>query len=118
MPWQQIAFCVTHPEGHHHEHHDNGKPSLCDLRKSVKADSLWPPMECFEIDIQTDEYLGRTEVIVPDATFIFLYAFVSSYLSKDIFLSEKERCSHPPDKTLRLPSFLTASFSHRGPPLA
>ncbi|MEX2231170.1 MAG: hypothetical protein WD824_03345 [Cyclobacteriaceae bacterium] len=54
FPWQIFDFCVTHPLGHNHGHHDG--PSPCEIRKQFKGTAYWPPMDCFKISTDADDF--------------------------------------------------------------
>lgn len=54
LPWQFV--CLAHPTGHTH-HHEPGKLSPCEQRKLSTETSFWPPMDCYKLAFNADNYL-------------------------------------------------------------
>jgi hypothetical protein len=54
VPWQLI--CLSHPSGHNH-HHEGNELSSCEQRRASLDTRFWPPMDCFRMDLISEEYL-------------------------------------------------------------
>lgn len=117
LPWQQIKFCVTHSVAYHHEHDNHNTPSLCDLRKTVTTSSFWPPMECFHIEVHTDNYVGIDLMVAAQKFSMFTLAFFHVLLLKFIGASVFTFNTHPPSVSHWSSLYFADNFSHRGPPL-
>lgn len=53
LPFQ--LMCMAHPMGHAH-HYAPGELSPCEQRRLCKETSIWPPMDCYELSVNADDY--------------------------------------------------------------
>jgi len=112
FPWRLAEFCVTHPLGHEHHHHDG--LSQCELRKIIKETSYWPPMECFKMQVAADDYQvpqrPKLDLSIKTlAVAAVLFELVAELLPQSPFI-EPPRPRNTSDPPLKL-------YPLRGPPL-
>lgn len=113
FPWQLIDFCVTHPLGHKHHTHEPGKPTPCELRKQFKdVTAYWPPMDCYKISIDSDDFQQPEKVkpTIPTLAFIAVFFEIVKIKSEEkpfILLPDPNSNSDPPlsVNSLRGPPF-------------
>jgi hypothetical protein len=114
FPWGLIDFCVTHPTGHKHHHHEPGKPTPCELRKQSEGTAYWPPMDCRKFSVSTDDYQAPDKFQIKP-TYQTL-AVVAVLLELVTISFPKEPFLFPPEPKCRSATIISVN-ALRGPPL-
>ncbi len=82
LPWQ--LMCMAHPMGHAH-HHAPGELSPCEQRRLYKETSVWPPMDCYKLSINADDYqLPQNDKLTPSVQTLAVTAVLLELIKVDL----------------------------------
>lgn len=77
FPWQ--VLCMAHPLGH--DHHDDGHPTPCEMRKLFDGENILPPMHCFQISLDAADFLPDHDAVTVPVVTVPMLAVAAAVLT-------------------------------------